>query len=158
MNCYIVPAQEDSIPILAKETKTPNSETLATVNPAVPSIQDQTLQKMEKKAMGTKTVEPLPTIASKGKDTGSKELAAITCSSAPAIADYPASEQSDHTVSVNHNLSKGSLYVDLSTDRDLPEQQSSTASSSDTSTSADDGDPDDDSDGFIEYFSKRHQK
>lgn len=102
-----------------------------------------------RKAEGTKPVETFETVASNYEGTWPQKNSAAVRSS---------SEQSDHTVSTHHDLSKWSLYKDLSADGKLPKQLSSSTSSSDTSLSADEDDPDDDSDEFIEFFSKRYQK
>ena len=61
------------------------------------------------------------------------------------------------TVTVEHDLSMGSLSVDLSTHGHLPEH-SSTGSSSDTTVSGDEDYPDDENDGFLEFFSNRYHK
>ncbi|RID74361.1 hypothetical protein BRARA_B01464 [Brassica rapa] len=105
--------------------------------------------KTVRKTKGTTPVETFETVASNYRGTGTQKNSAVVRSS---------SEQSDHTVSTHHDLSNGSLYVDLSADGKLPEQLPSSTSSSDSSLSADEDDPDDDSDEFIEFFSKRYQK
>lgn len=100
-----------------------------------------------------------------GKTVGTKTMETVGTSMrsyVPTGLISPPNEQSDHTGSVTHDVSKGSLYVDLSSDGCLLEQKSSTASSSSSSSnislSTDEGNQDDDSDGFIEFFSKRHRK
>lgn len=72
---------------------------------------------------------------------------------------------SGSSVSVSHNLSKGSLCVDLSADGSFEEQPqsspgttSSSGSSSDASISEEDDNPQDGGDEFIEFFSKRYKK
>ncbi|CAN7108727.1 unnamed protein product [Brassica rapa subsp. narinosa] len=71
-------------------------------------------------------------------------------------------ERSGSTGSVSHDLSKGSLYVNLSSDGCRGEKlQSSKDSSSDTSRSEEEDSLDnseDDNDEFIEYFSKGYKK
>ncbi|KAH0937773.1 hypothetical protein HID58_005234 [Brassica napus] len=167
-----IPAQEVAIPSLAMDTETPKSKTLATENPTVPSsatnssVPTETgkatatdkapppiatqqspadlwkgFPKTVRKTKGTTPVETFETVASNYRGTGTQKNSAVVRSS---------SEQSDHTVSTHHDLSNGSLYVDLSADGKLPEQLPSSTSSSDSSLSADEDDPDDDSDEFID--------
>ncbi|KAF8095242.1 hypothetical protein N665_0339s0109 [Sinapis alba] len=112
-------------------------------------------QKMGWKPVGTKTVE---TTTALDKDPGPKDNTPIIPSPISEVPSPPTTERSDQTVSVTHDLSKGSLYVDLSTDGCSLEKQSSTTSSSVSSLSGDEDNPDDDSDRFIEFFSKRYQK
>ncbi|KAF3559807.1 hypothetical protein F2Q69_00011187 [Brassica cretica] len=84
----------------------------------------------------------------------------------PSIADSTASPgsqgHSGSSVSVSHDLSKGSLCVDLSAEGCFEDHQQtstgSSGSSSDTPLSEEGEIPSDDGDEFIEFFSKRHKK
>ncbi|KAL0730898.1 hypothetical protein Bca4012_026992 [Brassica carinata] len=120
-------------------------------------------QNMVYKQVGEKKQEP-PAIPGEKK----QEPPAIPPSSSsknppPAWPALPAPLLTDmctdngRTVTVKHDLSKGSLSVDFSTHGHLPEH-SSTGSSSDTTLSKDEDSPDDDNDRFLEVFSKRYQK
>ncbi|XP_013632542.1 PREDICTED: uncharacterized protein LOC106338013 [Brassica oleracea var. oleracea] len=90
----------------------------------------------------------------------------LTSSLSPSIADIVASPgsqgHSGSSVSVSHDLSKGSLCVDLSAEGCFEDhQQTSTGSSgsfSDILLSEEDDNSSNDGDEFIEFFSKRHKK
>nr|VDD04390.1 unnamed protein product [Brassica rapa] len=90
----------------------------------------------------------------------------LTRSPPPSIAENVAppdsQSHSGSSVSVSHDLSKGSLCVDLSAEGcyEDPQQIStgSSGSSSDTPASEEGEILSDDGDEFIEFFSKRHKK
>lgn len=70
--------------------------------------------------------------------------------------------RSGSSVSVSHDLSKGSLYVDLLDEAgfaELPQTSSDSATSSSDTSPIEKGEiPPDEEDDFIEFFSKRRKK
>ncbi|KAH0898487.1 hypothetical protein HID58_048055 [Brassica napus] len=142
-------------------------------------LQDRLLRRIFRK----RRVRSLSKAFSQPPKTGLKtagmsaKLTSSNCLAAPPKASIPGAhppapanpvpppgtlDRTGSTGSVSHDLSKGSLFVDLSSYGGCIEQpQSSLGSSSDTSHSEEDDspdDPDDESDEFIEYFSKRYKK
>ena len=114
-------------------------------------------KRMAYKQVGMKTSEPRvtpPSSSPKEPPQTSNSSASPVLPTTP-LTDKPSSN--GHTVTIEHDLSKGSLSVDLSIDGHLSEH-STTGSSSDPTLSGDEDNPNDDSDGFIEYFSKKQKK
>ncbi|KAJ4913225.1 Uncharacterized protein Rs2_07846 [Raphanus sativus] len=236
------PAQNPSTESLAKQTESPNSETLATVPPTVPGNQDRLdtappvlanqdqphaaptdtgnqdqlnaastdtrppspppaglrnsaeiwkgfvkessetakrkgkapinsllpivgKQKMVYKQVGVKIPEP-PVLASTSTPDVPREVPPDVppppedfpplLNAVPATLESTSSPKTGCTTTVEHDLSKGSLFVDL-TDESKLQEQSSTGSSSDSTFSADEDNPDEE-DEFLEVYTKRYQK
>ncbi|KAF3546303.1 hypothetical protein DY000_02004725 [Brassica cretica] len=124
------PAQNSSNRDLAKQTENPNPETLATDTQSVPENKDQ---------LGA---------ASKSIPKDPPPAASLPPAVIPPPSPIVPVSPRNGTVTVEYDLSKGSLSVDLSTESHLKEQSSS-GSSSDTTLSSEADDPDDE-DQFIE--------
>ncbi|KAG5395880.1 hypothetical protein IGI04_017694, partial [Brassica rapa subsp. trilocularis] len=131
------PAQNPSNRDLAKQTENPNPETLAT----------DTQSEMVYKQVGVKTLDQ-PELVSSSVPKDPPPAASLKPAVIPPPSPIVPVSPRNGTVTVEYDLSKGSLSVDLSTESHLKEQSSS-GSSSDTTLSSEEDDPDDE-DQFIE--------
>ena len=112
-------------------------------------------QQMVYKQVGVKTMDQPEFVSSsvpKDPSPAASLPPAVIPSPSPIVPVSPGNGR----VTVEYDLSKGSLSVDLSTESHLKEQSSS-GSLSDTSLSSEADDPADE-DQFIDVFSKRYQK
>ncbi|XP_056855286.1 uncharacterized protein LOC130504684 [Raphanus sativus] len=122
-------------------------------------------QKMVYKQVGVKIPEP-PVLASTSTPDVPREVPPDVppppedfpplLNAVPATLESTSSPKTGCTTTVEHDLSKGSLFVDL-TDESKLQEQSSTGSSSDSTFSADEDNPDEE-DEFLEVYTKRYQK
>lgn len=98
-----------------------------------------------------------PHLSKKPHDDSQKNSGSRPSSSAHTVPQ-DSLERTGSTASISHDLSKGSLYVDFSSDGGRVEREHISSSSSDPSLSEKDDSADEPEDEFIEYFSKRSKK